>query len=72
MEDRDAYWDGGPPKIQAFLDQHEPACKNNWICTRLQLAGLVVQHTGGEMGGRKSTDDQKSRHKISYLLEDST
>jgi hypothetical protein len=40
---REVYWDRGPKFIQLFVEQHSKACSNNWICTGLNLATIVVQ-----------------------------
>lgn len=40
---RNVYWDGGPAKIEAFLEQHVPMCEDNWVCTRLGLRQIVVE-----------------------------
>lgn len=37
------YWDGGSEKLHEFLQKHELACKENWICEALNLSHAVVE-----------------------------
>jgi hypothetical protein len=67
-EERNTYWDGGPKKIQAFVDQHELACESNWVCRSLQLASAEVQVLHSESMGGPSELGQTQRHKLAYIL----
>lgn len=66
--DREVYWDGGPRKIKAFVEQHAAMCGSNWVCKRLGLDHATVVQTGTENrtpSPKKTTD----RHRVEYIID---
>lgn len=75
------YWDGGPKKIKAIMDEHLAVCKDNWVCNRLRLRTATVEaHMPDVLGegegdsdseselNNTNTTDASSKQSIGFLL----
>ena len=65
--DREVYWDGGPKKIKAFIEQHAAMCGSNWVCTRLGLENATVEQTNRE--NTPSPKKTVDKHSVDFLID---
>lgn len=67
-EDRAAYWDGGPKKIQDFRDQHARDCNQNWVCQRLSLHNVHVVAKGDAVDDEHPGAEEPEKHGLDFIL----
>lgn len=61
--------DGGVDMLKKFLQKHEMACRDNWICQALDLLGAVVEpKLLSPIKVGKDSQKRKRRHDLAMLL----
>ena len=69
QQNRDAYWDGGLPKIKEFLNQHKQDCQQNEVCNALRLRTVTVDDCSTGTPTLNTSDIQhKNKRRINYLI----